>query len=266
MFNFWKLVRGGKKFCVKSCLMSKQLSHDPCLKNAEWDWVGDQDSLSSGFASSVCPLFFGSYSQGGKFPPLTLLTHSWVVWNNRWLPSNQMPHHQLLSLCWNGLLAANRTASIGGKRLDHWAPACDFSADSDWLWARDLAFVGAGGLCSWLTSLYRRALSVIADTPQTEKSRRVLQELKRLISPPARELSHHQMWPRLPLFSRKWWSKRKSARKITSCERTRSVWCVNAVKYVTWRHHIKHDNGASHLCVLQTLQLFFLFMFDWVDT
>lgn len=73
---------------------------------------------------------------------LTLLTHSWVVWNNRWLPSNQMPHHQRLSLGRNGLLAANRSASIGGKRLDHWAPACDSSADSDWLWARDLAFVG----------------------------------------------------------------------------------------------------------------------------
>lgn len=69
-----------------------------CEKNAEWKWVGDEDSLSVACLWLQCLHSFGSHSQDGKFPSSDL-PHSWVAWNNWWLQSNQMPVHQHLPLC-----------------------------------------------------------------------------------------------------------------------------------------------------------------------
>lgn len=41
---------------------------------------------------------------------------------------------------------------------------------------------------------------------------------------------------------------KQDALNVESGERTNTVWCVNTVKCVTWRHSVKHDNtGASSL-------------------
>lgn len=148
----------------------------------------------------VYALFFGSYSQGGKFPPLTLLTHSWVVWNNRWLPSNQMPHHQHLWLCWNGLLAANCSVIICGKRLGSLS-SCVWLLSWQWL-------AVSSGPCIRGVSVHDWPVCVIVCCERHcrhSTNREVKKGVARIKTADfpckTHELSH-QMWPRLPLFSR----------------------------------------------------------------
>lgn len=149
-------------------------------------WVGDEDSLSAACLWLQCLHPFGSHPQAGKFPSSDL-PHSWVVWNNWWLQSNQMPAHQHLPLCSSG-----HSAIICGSS-QHWitkllrvTPQLTLTAANTRVTAQQLAFVA---LCSWpTTSLCHCGLSM--------KSTR--QEVKQLILPSTREL-WRQMRPSLLL-------------------------------------------------------------------